>query len=139
MYLKSDLFKITLCTCMNSDQIMMSLKWYMMDAPSYIFSIQCPLAIYTTFIVAKKSGVWQPCHYVWKVIKNYSTLVQTLYKFNWVNFSSDICLFRSILKQCCLKSLIFDPLPPLQFVHQIWFFLQKRVCLVSNWLFAIKN
>ena len=75
-------FKIPLCTCMNSDQIMMSLKWYMMDAPSCIFSIRCPLAIYTTFIVAKKSGVWQPCHYVWKVIKNYSTLVRTLYKFN---------------------------------------------------------
>ena len=121
-------FKIPLCTFMNSDQIMMSLKWYMMDAQSYIFSIQCPLAIYTTFIVAKKSGVWQPCHYVWKVIKNYSTLVRTLYKFNWVNFSSDICLFRSILKQCCLKIIDFWPPPSPSICSSDLIFLQKWVC-----------
>ena len=104
--------KIPLCTCMNSDQIMMSLKWYMMDAQSYIFSIQCPLAIYTTFIVAKKSGVWQPCHYVWKVITNYSTLVRMLYKFNLVDVSSDIYLFRFILQQRCLKIIDFWPPSP---------------------------
>ena len=120
---------------MNSDQIMMSLKWYMMDAPNYIFSIRCPLAIYTTFIVAKKSGVWQPCHYVWKVIKNYSTLVRTLYKFNWVDFLSDIYLFRSILKQRCQKIIDFWPPSSPSICSFYYFFFFTKMSLFSFQLY----